>query len=81
MISHALSVDDTILFEKIDKAEANTFLRILTQYGKSSGQRINSTKSCVPFSKYTIDVKREVLQTLNMGEMDYREKYLGLLIH
>lgn len=37
ILSHMLFSDDTLLFSKASKMEANKFLAILNQYGAASG--------------------------------------------
>lgn len=50
-ISHLFFVDDLTLFAKADTKNCQTIMNILNSFNRHSGQKINSTKSKVIFSR------------------------------
>lgn len=50
-ISHLFFVDDSVVFCQANEYEANQVMRILQDYGDSSGHIINSDKSSIFFGK------------------------------
>ncbi|KAL8148975.1 hypothetical protein AgCh_006108 [Apium graveolens] len=79
VLSHILFADDSYLYCKADKEEANRIMGLLTTYEKTSGQKVNRSKSSVFFSANVIQYNKErVCQELQINEADGSSKYLGL---
>ncbi|KAL9659155.1 hypothetical protein QQ045_028246 [Rhodiola kirilowii] len=78
-ISHLFFADDSLIFLKARASEAGELLNILSEYEKLSGQKVNFLKSEICFSKNANDdVRKAVKDLLNIKEVDYHSKYLGL---
>ncbi|GAA0156488.1 hypothetical protein LIER_13978 [Lithospermum erythrorhizon] len=78
-ISHILFADDTIIFCKATVAEGTEVIRIIDDYEKASGQKVNHAKCSVSFSSMTdVGTKQQILGGLGMREVRDQGKYLGL---
>ncbi|GJN37127.1 hypothetical protein PR202_gb26052 [Eleusine coracana subsp. coracana] len=72
-------MDDSIVFFEASQRGANRLDRILDIYHQGSGQLVNREKSAVFFNgNCTDEMKKEVLQTLEIDKEALAEKYLGL---
>ena len=66
-VSHLMFADDTILFCRANKEEAECLDACLEIYGKWSGQEINRQKSSIYISRNTaVDQKRRIKDTLTL---------------
>lgn len=80
-ISHLFFADDSLLFFKATRAEANNVLRYLQKYENMSGQTVNFTKSCIMFSQNASqECKDEITATLGIPQAPNIGKYLGFPI-
>ena len=71
--------DDSLVFCKANKQEAEKLIKILKVYEEATGQLINMEKSSVFFSKNTMPtVKSEVCQVMGSIQQVGQGKYLGL---
>ncbi|KAK9666078.1 hypothetical protein RND81_14G158900 [Saponaria officinalis] len=78
-ISHLFFADDTIIFSKANKKNAETVHDVITQYELASGQRINMQKSEIFFSPNTALPDRDDVQgILGAKIVASPDKYLGL---
>ena len=60
-ISHLLFADDCIIFGKANVGEGNRVLKVLADYEKESGQKLNKEKTSLFFSKNTNkEIKEEI---------------------
>ena len=72
-----LFADDSLLFFKANGSGAMEVSNLLDSYCQASGQRINTNKSSVYFSKGTPDnVRQEVKGILSVHTKTLNEKYL-----
>ncbi|XP_071938995.1 uncharacterized protein [Coffea arabica] len=79
VITHLFFADDSLVFCKASKQEAEKLIMILKEYEEATGQLINLEKSSVFFSKNTMpDVREEVCQALGSIKQVEQGKYLGL---
>nr|XP_027125355.1 uncharacterized protein LOC113741893 [Coffea arabica] len=78
-LSHLFFADNTLIFYKANKEEADKVMKLWKMYGKALGQVINAEKSSVFFSTNTGDkVKVEILDILGGMKEARQSKYLGL---
>lgn len=78
-VSHMLFADDNYIFCRETTEERQSLLDLLAKYEMASGQKINSSKSQIFFSKNVIQYNKSLIcQKLLMEETDDRSKYLGL---
>lgn len=78
-ITHLFFADDSLVFCKANKQEAEKLKKILKEYEEATGQLINMEKSSVLFSKNTLpSVKSEVCQAMGSIKQVEQGKYLGL---
>lgn len=78
-IGDLLFADDTLVFGRATETEANCIIKILYNYNKVSGQRVNEGKSEILFSKGTNNaVKDQICRNLGMRSTEKFQKYLGL---
>ncbi|XP_018474082.1 uncharacterized protein LOC108845359 [Raphanus sativus] len=81
-VSHLLFADDTMFFCQSNEASCSTLMRILSDYEGASGQKINSHKSSITFSKKTPQDRREAAKRiLKIQKEGGNGKYLGLPEH
>lgn len=79
MIYHLHFADDSLLFMIASSNKGGALKNLLQEYAAESGQLINYEKSAVVFSKSNpLNVKREVLQVLEVPEAPHHDNYLGL---
>ncbi|CAN1810964.1 Uncharacterized mitochondrial protein AtMg00310 [Linum perenne] len=79
VLTHVLFADDTVLFGKATREEANKIKVILARYSVISGQRVNEDKSALFFSKNTPDeVACSIADILGVPRDVQLGKYLGL---
>lgn len=78
-ISHLLFADDCIVFLEASQRGAVRLQQILHIYSQGSGQLVNKEKFAIFFSQNCDDnMKKEVLETLDIPNEALAEKYLGL---
>ena len=78
-VTHLLFADDSILYYKASGQESRELLRILQKYEETLGQKINTDKSSVLFSRNTKEEKRkEVKDILGSMQDTQPKKYSGL---
>ena len=78
-VSHLLFTDDSIIFYRASIVECERVLRVLDDYERDSGQKINKEKKALYFSKTTSrEVQDQVKQRLGAEIVRHHEKYLGL---
>jgi hypothetical protein len=78
-VNHLLFADDSLLFFKATGGGATEVSNLLDKYCQASGQRINSSKSSIFFSKgCPANVKTEIKGILNVPNETLKDKYLGL---
>ena len=81
-VSHLLFADDTLLFFKAEKEEAQKVQEVLNTYANATGQFINPAKCSALFgTACALDKQEAVRTTLNIGTVTFEEKYLGLPVH
>ena len=81
-INHLLFADDTMFFLRADKKSCEALNRILVRYEEVSGQSINTAKSSIKFSRWTLaTIKVSVKDTLDIQQEGGVGKYLGLPEH
>ena len=78
-ISHLLFADDSIVFCRASLDEANRVMKVLEEYERDSGQRLNKEKTSLFFSKNTSrEVQDQVKGLFGAQIVRHHEKYLGL---
>lgn len=78
-INHLFFADDSLIFFRTSKGDAQELRRVLQVYESASGQVINRDKSFVLFSPNTNpDDRHEMRQILNIQSEAKSERYLGL---
>ena len=81
-INHLLFADDTMIFKKTDTFACNSLMEILHSYEAASGQKINTMKSSISFSKKTpTNIRARVKSQLGIEKEGRVGKYLGLPEH
>ena len=78
-ISHLLFADDCIVFCKASLEEGLKVTKILEDYERESGQKLNKEKTSLFFSKNTsVEVKEMVKEMFGAEIIHQHERYLGL---
>ncbi|XP_071929649.1 uncharacterized protein [Coffea arabica] len=78
-LSYLFFAYDTLIFCRASKEEAGKVKQLLEIYGEASGQRINTEKSFVLFSKKTEESSiEEILNVLGGMKQVRQSKYLVL---
>jgi hypothetical protein len=78
-ISHLLFADNTLLFMKVKKDQAEIINKVLRQYEASTGQLINPSKCAIMFGTGCQVADKEcVKEVLHVANVTEEEKYLGL---
>ena len=78
-ISHLFFVDDSLLFCRARIEDINIIQEILRKYEKASGQKINSEKTNLFFSKGVPESSKDLLKNLlGVPKIKEYEEYLGL---
>ena len=79
MVSHLLFADDSLLFFKANRENADEVMDVLHIYCQASGQRINIDKSSIHFAKgVSGDIWDEIMNSLGVHNEALSEKYLGM---
>ena len=79
IVNHLLFADDSLLFFEANSESAVRVRDILRRYCDASGQRVNTEKSSIYFSKGVPDSMRdEIKNVLDVHTESLSEKYLGL---
>ena len=79
MVSHLLFADDSLLFFKADRENAQEILDILNIYCRASGQQVNMDKSSIHFAKgCRQNIREEIMNLLSVHNESLSEKYLGM---
>lgn len=78
-ISNLLFADDSLLFFKACKEEAESVSQVLDKFQKGSGQLLSNSKCSIMFSELCPeDTQREVKSVLQILTSTFESKYLGL---
>ena len=78
-VSHLLFANDSIIFCRASIAECERVLKVLEDYERDLGQKINKEKKALYFSKtMRREVQDQVKQRLGVEIVRHHEKYLGL---
>ena len=78
-VNHLLFADDSLLFFKATGGGATEVSNLLDKYCLASGQRTNSSKSSIFFSKVCPShIKEEIKGILNVSNETLNYKYLGM---
>lgn len=81
-VSHLLFADDSLVFCKTKKQEAENLRKILRTYENMSGQQVNFDKSGLFFSPNTLKAdKMMFMDTFGVKQCNSVETYLGLPTH
>ena len=79
-ISHLLFADDCIIFGKVSVDEGNRVLKVLVDYEKESGNKLNKEKTSLFFSRNTSREIQEEIKEIFVAQIIHKhERYLGLL--
>lgn len=77
-ISRLLFADDCLIFAKATTQQAVNLLKILDDYGSTSGQMINFFKSCIFFTPHIQNsLGKEIVGILKVKKIRLDDKYLG----
>ena len=78
-ISHLFFADDSLLFCRARVEDVEAIQALLNLYEKALGQKINSAKTTMFFSKNVLDPTKETIKNLlGVAEIKEYEKYLSL---
>ena len=78
-LNHLFFADDSLLFCKADTIEWYCIQKVLDDYEKTSGQRLNKGKTSLFFNRNTREYMRaQVLSIARISSTKRYEKYLGL---
>ena len=74
-LSHLLFADDSIVFGRATVEESNRVMKVLEDYERDSGQKLNKEKTSLFFSKNTNrDVQNHVKQQFGAQIIQHHEK-------
>ena len=76
-ISHLFFADDSIIFCRVSILECERVLKVLEDYERDSGQKVNKEKIALYFSKNTREMQNQVQQMFEAEIVRQHEKYLG----
>lgn len=80
-LSHLMFADDIILLAKAHKGNSEAILSTLNNFCSNSGQKVNTMKSLILFSKNCSDMgKNEIINHLNIKSTRDLSRYLGFPI-
>lgn len=78
-VSHLMFADDCLLFCRATFQEWSNIMQLIQRYEQASGQKINSSKTAIYFSRNTrAEFKELVCSSLDITLSTGYEKYLGL---
>ena len=78
-VSHLFFADDSLVFCQADREKGGVIKRILENYEKASGQKVNFSKSAISFSPNTSEeIQRDIKAILGLDVTAPHDKYLGL---
>ena len=78
-ISHLLFANDCIIFCEASSREGNRVLKVLDDYERESGQKLNREKTSLFFSKNTDkEIQKEIKNSFGAQIIHKHERYLGL---
>ena len=78
-ISHLFFANDSIIFYQVSILECERVLKVLEDYERDSGQKVNKEKIALYFSKNTRrEMQNQVQQMFGAEIVRQHEKYLGL---
>ena len=78
-ITHMLFADDSIVFCRATREECDRVVKVLEDYERDSGQKLNKEKTSLYFSKNTSrEIKEYVKEKFGVRVVQHHEKYLGL---
>ncbi|KAK1606371.1 hypothetical protein QYE76_030044 [Lolium multiflorum] len=78
-VNHLLFADDSMLFFKANAEGAREVKEALAKYCNASGQRINTDKSSIFFSRRCPEgIKGDIKEELDVQRETLNEKYLGM---
>lgn len=79
MVSHLLSADDSLLFFRANRENAEEVKDALRLYCRGSGQMVNMEKSSIHFVKgCTAQVREEIKVMIDIHSEALSDKYLGM---
>ncbi|CAN1226181.1 LINE-1 retrotransposable element ORF2 protein [Linum grandiflorum] len=82
VLSHILFADDTFVFLQASNQECSSLLQLLGNYERSSGQRVNLSKSAIYFSSNTPQwLTSSISNQLQVPNLNICTRYLGLPTH
>jgi ribonuclease HI len=78
-ISHLFFADDSLLFCRSTKTQWQLLTTLLKRYEEASGQRLNSNKTSIFFSKNSsLEDKKAILEEAGIPDIQCFDTYLGL---
>ena len=78
-ISHLLFTNDCIIFREASVREGSRVLKVLDDYERESGQKLNREKTSLFFSKNTSrETQQEIKDSFRAQIVNKHERYLGL---
>jgi hypothetical protein len=78
-LTHLFFADDSLLFCKADEVEWYCIQKVLVDYEKASGQKLNRSKTSLFFSRNTTEeIRSQILSITGINSTQRYEKYLGL---
>ncbi|CAL1375573.1 unnamed protein product [Linum trigynum] len=82
-LTHLFFADDLVLFAEADLKQGEEVLTCLNRFCEASGEQVSKDKSCVFFSKNTMEsVKKRISDMLGIKQTNNLGRYLGVpVIH
>ncbi|CAN0907190.1 Transposon TX1 uncharacterized 149 kDa protein [Linum grandiflorum] len=79
LLTHCLFADDTIIFGKASREEAEAITGIINEYGSMTGQQVNKDKSSIFFSaNVPSDTRESILAATGFSTTNSHTSYLGI---